>query len=99
MFDLTEIAKAALMLVASIITYVVIPYIKARTTAEQQDNLNFWVRIAVRAAEQVYTGSGRGQEKKMFVLNWLEDHDITFDCEAVDAMIEAAVYELNKGAF
>ena len=74
-----------------------IPYIKSRTTAQQQAEINAWVKIAVTAAEQIYRGSGRGEEKKAYVLNWLAEHGITLDEERIDALIEAAVYELNHG--
>lgn len=86
--DITTIIEAAAALVAAVITAVVIPYIKSRTTAQQ---------IAVTAAEQIYRGSGRGEEKKAYVLNWLAEHGITLDEDRIDALIEAAVYELNHG--
>ena len=76
---------------------VVMPYIKSRTTAQQQAEINAWVKIAVTAAEQIYRGSGRGEEKKAYVLNWLAEHGITLDEDRIDALIEAAVYELNHG--
>ncbi len=76
---------------------IVIPYIKSRTTAQQQAEINAWVKIAVTAAEQIYRGSGRGEEKKAYVLNWLAEHGITLDEDRIDALIEAAVYELNHG--
>ena len=68
--DITTIIEAAAALVAAVITAVVIPYIKSRTTAQQQAEINAWVKIAVTAAEQIYRGSGRGEEKKAYVLNW-----------------------------
>ena len=95
--DITTIIEAAAALVAAVITAVVIPYIKSRTTAQQQAEINAWVKIAVTAAEQIYRGSGRGEEKKAYVLNWLAEHGITLDEERIDALIEAAVYELNHG--
>lgn len=55
------------------------------------------MKIAVSAAEQIYVGSGRGEEKKAYVLEWLRAHGVTVDDEKLDAMIEAAVYELSQG--
>ena len=54
------------------------------------------VRIFVEAAEQLYKGKGRGSEKKAFVLESLKKLGFTVDGNALDAMIEAAVYELNS---
>mgnify|MGYP003319164238 FL=1 len=97
MFDITTIVEAILALVAVLITGIVIPYIRKRTTTEQQKELLAWVKIAVTAAEQIYVGSGRGPEKKMYVIDWLADRHITVDTNKIDAIIESAVYELNNG--
>ncbi len=97
MTDITIIIEAAFALIAAVITAIVIPYIKSRTTAQQQSEINAWVRIAVAAAEQIYRGAGRGEEKKAYVLRWLAERGITLDEAAVDALIEAAVYELRRG--
>lgn len=95
--DITTIIEAVFALAAAVITAIVIPYIKSRTTAQQQAEINAWVKIAVAAAEQIYTGSGRGEEKKAYVLNWLAEHGITMYEERINALIEAAVYDLNHG--
>ena len=97
MFDVTEIVKAFLVLLAAVVTYIVVPYIKSRTTAEQQQTINGWIRIAVAAAEQIYNGEGRGAEKKQYVLGFLSDKGFKLDETSLDAMIEAAVLQLNSG--
>ena len=56
MTDITPIIEAAFALLATVITAVVIPYIRSRTTAQQQAEINAWIRIAVTAAEQIYQG-------------------------------------------
>lgn len=96
-FDITPIVEAVVAVVCAVVTCVLIPYIKSKTTTEQQKEINAWVKIAVAAAEQIYTGSGRGQEKKSYVLNWLREHGVTVDEDKLDAMIEAAVYDLSQG--
>ena len=95
--DITIIIEAVFALIAAIITAIIIPYIKSRTTAQQQAQINAWVRIAVSAAEQIYVGSGRGEEKKAYVINWLREHGVTVDESKLNAMIEAAVYDLKSG--
>lgn len=95
--DITTIIEAVFALIAAVITAIVIPYIKSRTTAQQQEQINAWVRIAVTAAEQIYVGSGRGKEKKAYAINWLREHGVTVDESKLDAMIEAAVYDLKAG--
>ena len=96
MYDITPIVEAVAALIAVVITAVVIPYIKSKTTAQQQAEIKEWVKIAVAAAEQLYKGSGRGEEKKQYVIEWLNEHNITVDMDKIDALVEAAVYQLNQ---
>ena len=97
MFDITIIIEAVFALIGVIITAIVIPFIKSKTTVAQQQQINAWVKIAVAAAEQIYTGSDRGVEKKAHVISFLKSKGITYDAESVDLMIESAVYELTHG--
>ena len=97
MYDITPIIEAVAALIGVIVTCVLIPFIKSKTTASQQAEINAWVKIAVSAAEQIFKGSGRGEEKKAYVIQWLREHGITVDEAKLDALIESAVYELNQG--
>ncbi len=69
--DLTSIANAVIALIAAIITSFVIRGSEAKTTAAQFEKIKMWVTVAVEAAEQLYTGSGRGAEKKAYVVEFL----------------------------
>ena len=95
-YDITPIVQAVFALVAAIVTAVVIPWIKSKTNAQQQEEIKQWVKIAVAAAEQIFVGQGRGEEKKQWVLEFLSKYNLKVDLDAIDAMIEAAVYELNN---
>ena len=97
MFDITPIFEAIIALVAAVITSILIPYIRSRTTAEQQQTINAWVQIAVTAAEQIFNGSGRGAEKKAYVINFLDEKGFKIDEASIDVMIESAVKALNEG--
>jgi uncharacterized protein with FMN-binding domain len=94
--DITKILEAIITLVVAIVTGVLVPYIKSKTTAEQQTVLTALVKAAVTAAEQIYTGSGRGQEKKAYVLSWLADRGVTVDEDKLNALVESEVYALNN---
>lgn len=96
--NITPIIEALAALIAVVVTGVVVPYIKSRTSAQQQEELMVWVKVAVTAAEQIYTGSGMGIEKKDYVLSWLKCHGLFVDAERIDAMIESAVYEMKQGS-
>lgn len=97
MYDLTPIIEAIAALIGVVITCILVPFIRSKTTAEQQKEINAWVKIAVSAAEQIFKGSGRGEEKKQYVIAWLKERGFTVDENELDALIEAAVYELNQG--
>ena len=96
MIDITPILQAFVALVVVVISVFVLPYFKSITTAEQRAEVQAWVKIAVAAAEQIFKGAGRGEEKKQYVLEWLYGHGLTVDDSQIDAMIEAAVYELGQ---
>ena len=92
--DLTSIANAVIALIAAIITAFVIPWIRSKTTATQFEKIKMWVTVAVEAAEQLYTGSGRGAEKKAYVVEFLNNKGFKIDAETLDNLIEAAVFDL-----
>jgi hypothetical protein len=56
------------------------------------------VTVAVTAAEQMKVAGllPDGQQKKDYVLQFIRDKGITITDEELDALIEAAVYEINK---
>ena len=92
--DLTPVVVAVVTLFGALITAFVVPYIKAKTTAAQQQVLAALVTVAVQAAEQLY-GSGTGDQKKEYVIAWLEARGYTVDLDKLDAMVESAVYTLT----
>lgn len=98
MIDITPIINAAIAIIAAVATAFLIPWIKSKTTAQQRSELAAWVKIGVAAAEQLYEGAGRGAEKKEYVLKFLKDNGYTVDDEAINAMVEAAVQQLNSAA-
>lgn len=97
MTDVTQILMATITLIISLITAFLIPYLKAKIGEKKLDDLLKWVSIAVTAAEQIYVGSGRGEEKKAYVLEFLNSKGLTVDMDALDKLIESAVYALKGG--
>lgn len=65
------------------------------TTEAQRKELTAWVKIGVAAAEQLYVGQGRGEEKKQYVLDFLKQKGFKVDEESVVNAIEAIVKQLN----
>lgn len=97
MTDITPIIQAVIALVFIVIGVIAIPWIKSRTTSEQLKQIISWVNIAVLAAEQLFKGIGRGEEKKQYVIDFLKSKGYYIDAEKIEAMIEAEVAKLNGG--
>ena len=97
-FDITQIAVGLISLLATVLTMMVIPWLQAKVGTAKWERMILIIKVAVKAAEQLYQGSGKGEEKKAFVIAWLAERNIRFDEEAIAAAIEAAVFELKNGA-
>ena len=96
--DITQIIVALVGLISAIITYVLVPHIKSKTDAATFAKIQTMVQVAVTAAEQIYTGTGMGQTKKKFVLEFLESKGYKVDEDTIDKLIESAVYEMKQFA-
>ena len=101
MTDYTMIIEAAITLIVTIVSVVVVPKVKAylETKITEQDlkEILKWVEIAVKAAEQIYKESGMGEKKKAYVKKFLNNLGIDYDEKEIDAYIESKVFDLNEG--
>lgn len=95
MVDLTQVVVAVLTLVFSLVSAFLIPYLKTKVNGEQLKTIKFWVNIAVEAAEMIYVGTGKGAEKKAYVVDFLNKKGFHLDTAEIDNIIEAAVLELK----
>lgn len=91
MFDLTPVFTFGAWLLFAAVTAFVIPWIKSKTTAQQQATLAAVVNTLVNAAEQLYR-SEQIQDRLAYVVEQLEERGLTVDI----AEIEAAVKRLNQ---
>ena len=89
------VVKVLIPLLGAIITYLIVPLIKQKTTKEQRENIYFWVRVAVQAAEMIFNEKGKGKDKKQYVIDFLTSKGINITMQELDVLIEAAVKELN----
>ena len=96
MIDLTPVMEAVIALIVAVITAFVIPWLKGKISADKLEQIKLWVTVAVEAAEQLYKGSGRGEEKKAYVVQFLQEKGFTLDPDSLDKLIEAAVFNLPE---
>ena len=92
--DLNPIFEAIIALIAAVVSCVLIPYIRKKTTAQEQERLLSLARMAVTAAEQIFEGIGRGEEKKAYATQWLAERNLNVKGDAIEAAIESAVYAM-----
>ena len=90
-----RIVLGVISILGAIITYMVVPYLKSKTSKEQRETIMFWVSVAVSAAEQIFNERGMGEEKKKFVVGFLVEKGIKVSLDELDVLIESVVKELN----
>lgn len=95
MIDLTDVVSAIITLILTLITTFLIPYLKTKIEANKFEKIKSWVKIAVEAAEMIYVGTGRGEEKKNYVIQYLNSKGYTIDTESINNLIESAVLEMK----
>lgn len=95
MIDLTPILETIIALIAALVTYKVIPWIKSKTTESQQAILMATVRTLVYAAEQLY-GAGKGKEKFTYVRQKLQEKGFDVDVDAIEAAVKEITIEIAK---
>ena len=93
--ELTEIVKLAIELIVACASLWLIPWLRAKLSAEEIADMLRWVEIAVSAAEQLYDATA-GSAKKQYVVSFLEERGYRMDAEELNLAIEAAVLRLHK---
>jgi LL-H family phage holin len=98
---LMDVLKAVVSLATLLIVRYLIPWIKAQIENSKYSWLVELVADAVKYAEQTITGSGKGEEKKelvvQYITNQLQIRGIGITEDQMEALIESAVYQLKKG--
>lgn len=97
--DVTQIIQSCIAIVVVVLTGIIIPWIRSNTTNNQKAIVESTIKTLVYAAEQLQATGVINIPKKEWVLHelnaWLGQKKIVFNEDEVNAMIEAAVRELN----
>ena len=95
-----QIFMLLISLIGVLLTGLVAPWLKFKISNEKMRDIEKWVTVAVTAAEQMKAAGllPHGKKKKDFVLEFIRDKGITITDKELDAMIEAAVFEINKAS-
>ena len=89
------IIKVIIPILGAIITYLIYPFVKANTTEKQREDIEFWVKKGVHAAEQLEKAGKITLPKKIYVVEYIQDKGFDITEDDLNNMIEAIVYELN----
>jgi hypothetical protein len=85
---LLSIILVIITLLGTILTKVVIPYIQAKLNQATLKDLNFWIEMALYAAEQLYQDANSGVDKKEYVRRFVKNKIPDITDEQVDILIE-----------
>lgn len=91
-----QILTLLISLLGVLLTYYVVPLLKSKISSEKLDIIEKWVAVAVAAAEQMKDVGMLTVDKKKYVYEFIKGKGITITDSELDALIEAAVYELNR---
>ena len=96
---LFNLLKAVIIAATSIITYYVVPYLKAQAYSTRYADVIKEIDKQVRAYEQIIKDTGMGAKKKQEVVKAITEfcRRIHFNMteEQISQLIEAAVYQLK----
>ena len=96
---LFQIILAVIPVLGTILTVCIIPLIKEKIGNENLAKYEYWVNIAVKAAELIWTETGHGTDKKQYVIDFMNkmfnSKKTVITEEQLNALIEAAVKQMK----
>ena len=94
------IAMAIISIAGALVSAYVIPWIKANISAKDMDTIVFWVRFAVRCADQLFTPEEWEKKKeyvKQYIIDKCEQLGLKLSEVDINTLIEAAVNQIHHG--
>lgn len=95
-----ELILAIIPVLGVILTSFIIPYFKEQIGNEKLNKYQEWVNMAVKAAEMIFTESGKGTEKKAYVVQFLTEqfnkNKVVITEEQMNILIESAVKQMKE---
>lgn len=93
--SLFKIVLILVSLAATILTSVVIPYVKEKLGNEKLAKYKEWAMLAVQCAEMAFPDKGMGESKKEYVVTFLNEmfnkNKVVVSSEQIEVLIESAV--------
>ena len=97
--QLFQLILTLISIIGTILTMYIIPLIKEKTGNEKLVKYNEWAKYAVKCAEIIFKEHGMGENKKEYVINFLDNmfnkKKVVITKEQLNVLIEAAVSQMN----
>lgn len=96
---LFQIILALIPILGAIITGFVIPFIKEKIGTEKLAKYEYWATLAVKAAEMMWTETGCGENKKQYVVDFLNNmfnsKKVVITEQQIEILVESAVKQMK----
>ena len=96
---LFQIILAVIPVLCTVLTVYIIPLIKEKISNENLVKYEYWVNIAVKAAELIWVEAGHGADKKQYVIDFMNkmfnSKKTVITEEQLNALIEASVKQMK----
>lgn len=97
---LFKIILGVISILGTILTGIVVPYIREKIGNEKLTRYEYWATCAVKAAEQIFFEQGMGETKKEYVVNFLNEmfnkNKVVITKEQIEILIESAVHSMKS---
>ena len=95
-YDLTQVFIAFMGVILAILTSVVFPWIKSKTTSSQQDTIRKLATMAVYAAQQVLgDNTAKRAYAFTFMSEMLEKYSIELSADEISTYIEGVLKDIK----
>ncbi len=96
---LFKIILALIPVLGTILTSVIVPYIREKIGNEKLAKYEYWASMAVECAEMMFKEQGMGETKKEYVTNFLNEmfnkNKIVITEEQLNILIESCVKQMK----
>ena len=98
--NLFNVILTVIPVIGAIITYFIVPFIKSSVSEKQLAQYKEWANLAVKTAEMLWRETGHGEDKKAYVVSFLNDmfnkNKVVITEQQMEILIEAAVKEMKE---
>lgn len=94
-----DLILALIPILGTILTVYIIPYIKEKIGNEKLAKYEYWASTAVNCAEMIFKEQGMGENKKEYVVNFLNEmfnkNKVVISEEQINILVESCVKEMK----